>query len=65
MTMKTKERKHRRSTQKVYYEHPLGAKDRRPLIRLSGKYLAGLGFNIGDTVSISIKPGRIVISNLS
>lgn len=35
-----------------------------PLIRLHGKYLLHYGFNVGDTVEVSINTGEITIKKV-
>lgn len=44
----------------VYYTY-LGGKDRRPLIRLQGRWLEELGFQSGDKVVIEEHSGALVI----
>ena len=36
-----------------------------PFIRLSGKYLLGFGFKIGDKVNLAIESDRIVITKIA
>ncbi|HSL83537.1 MAG TPA: SymE family type I addiction module toxin [Thermoanaerobaculia bacterium] len=35
-----------------------------PLIRLSGRWLAGLGFPLGSKVEVEAEPGRLVLTAL-
>lgn len=44
----------------VYYTY-LNGKDRRPLIRLQGKWLQDLGFQSGDKVVIEEHSGALLI----
>jgi toxic protein SymE len=44
----------------VYYTY-LNGKDRRPLIRLQGKWLQDLGFQSGDKVVIEEHGGALLI----
>lgn len=44
----------------VYYTY-LGGKDRRPLIRLQGRWLEELGFQSGDKVVIEEHGGALLI----
>ena len=48
---------------KVYPGHHGNAFKPHPFIRLSGKYLSRFDFKIGDEVTVTLEPGRIVISN--
>lgn len=48
---------------KVYafhYDHETGKP--HPMIRIRGKYLASLGFAVGDTIQVQLDFGRITIS---
>ncbi len=35
-----------------------------PYIRLAGKYLENIGFNIGDRINIQIEQGKITITKI-
>lgn len=45
----------------VYYTYLNDGKDRRPLIRLQGKWLQDLGFQSGDKVVIEEHSGALLI----
>ena len=35
-----------------------------PLIRLSGRWLSGLGFGLGRKIDVQVEPGRLVLTAL-
>lgn len=35
-----------------------------PLIRLSGRWLRGLGFSLGTKIEVEVEPGRLVLTAL-
>jgi len=35
-----------------------------PLIRLSGRWLRGLGFSLGTKIDVKVEPGRLVLTAL-
>ncbi|HEY3425263.1 MAG TPA: SymE family type I addiction module toxin [Negativicutes bacterium] len=41
--------------------HDLGGKDRRPLIRLQGKWLQDLGFQSEDKIAVEENNGSLLI----
>jgi len=43
-----------------YYDSEFGKP--HPMIRMRGKYLASLGFRVGDTIEVQLDFGRITIS---
>lgn len=45
----------------VYYTYLNDGKDRRPLIRLQGKWLQDLGFQSGDKIAIEEHSGALLI----
>jgi hypothetical protein len=49
---------------KVYHAYYPGNRDPHPVIRIGGKYLSALEFDIGDTVEVVMEPGRIVITKI-
>jgi hypothetical protein len=49
---------------KVYHAYYPGNKDPHPVIRIAGKYLSGIEFDIGDMVEVVMEPGRIVITKV-
>ena len=49
---------------KVYYGYHCHSYKQHPVIHLAGKYLSKLDFVIGDTIEISMEPGRISIVKL-
>ena len=48
----------------VYYTY-LGGKDRRPLIRLQGKWLQDLGFQSGDKIAIEGHSRALLIKTVT
>ncbi len=54
-------------TRKVYYANRCNSGKhykRHPVIRLGGNYLSALDFKIGDTIAVSLSPGKIVITKV-
>jgi hypothetical protein len=49
---------------KVYYGNYTYTNERHPLIRLKGKYLNDINFNIGDVIEITFEDNRIVIEKV-
>jgi hypothetical protein len=49
---------------KVYYTYHSNSRTRKPMIRLGGKYLDMMGFNIGDTIQVSMEGSWIVITKV-
>jgi hypothetical protein len=50
----------RRKVFSEYYDSEFGKP--HPMIRMRGKYLADLGFNVGDAIDVRLDFGRITIS---
>ncbi len=46
---------------KVYYGYHHGYWKPLPVIHLKGKFLARLGFEIGDKIEILLQPGTITV----
>ena len=49
-----------RKVYSAYYDHELGKP--HPMIRMRGKYLACLGFQVGDLIEVELNFGRITIT---
>lgn len=52
---------------KVYYGHyalKYHRTTRHPMIQLRGNYLADFGFNVGDTIEVSVDTGQITIKKV-
>lgn len=47
---------------KIYYRYDGKSRTRRPYIRVSGKYLAKMGFNIGEGISVTVTKSCILIT---
>ena len=49
---------------RVHYGHYKGWRNHYPVIRIGGKYLAKLNFDIGDTVEVTLEKDRITIAKV-
>ena len=46
---------------KIYYAHHGNSYERHPVIRLAGKYLAEMDFQIGDRIEVTMQKNEICI----
>ncbi len=51
----------RRQSMTVQYGYYENSNSKHPVIKMRGKYLRRFGFEVGDTVEISIEQGQITI----
>jgi type I toxin-antitoxin system toxin SymE len=49
---------------KIQYGHYHNSYHRHPVIRLAGKWLAGVDFKIDDTIEVAAEKGRIIITKV-